>query len=168
MDNTLDYYKIKVYLKSLADNYTKIDAFIGYNEEELHSEINKKYGISGTILVPFKYEGSLNGNNQRTLAGRIIHFAVLQQYKKGDYDLESRVIADCENIGLAVLSRIAYDSKKPDSNWLYKNFDQNTVEFNEIRLESSAGLVGMEFSFQLKTPQPLSLIVNDWLDIDSI
>ncbi|WP_281991403.1 hypothetical protein [Aquimarina aggregata] len=165
----VDYDKVKSYLKKISESYSKVDKFIGFNEKELHIELNKKKGIPGTLLSPFKYEGSLNGNNQRTLAGRVIHFGVLRSISKiDDYDLESATIAECENIGFGVLSRIYYDSKNPNSKWLYKNFDQNTVEFNELRLKSALGLVGMEFAFTLKTSQPLVLDVNEWSDIDTL
>ncbi len=169
MDERLDYNKVKEYLKSLASSCTEINNFVGYNEQELHDVLNSKYGIQGKLLTIFKYEGALNGNDQRTLAGRVIHFGVLEPISKvGDYTLEASTIADCERVGFKVLSRINYDSKKPDSKWLYKNFDQNTVEFNEIRLKSSLGLVGMEFSLTLRTKQPLTIDINDWNDIDSL
>lgn len=166
--DTVDYNKVKNYLESIANAYKKVDTFIGFNEQELHTELNKKRGPEGVLMVLFKYEGQLNGNNQRTLAGRVIHFAILKDVKKDDFDQEAQVIGECENIGLAIVSRIYYDSREEDSKWLYKNFDQNTVEFNEIRLKSSKGLVGMEFSFTLKTPQPLTLNVDDWDDLDAI
>ncbi|TSE02925.1 hypothetical protein [Aquimarina algiphila] len=169
MDERLDYNKVKTYLESLASYCTEIDNFVGYNEQELHDKLNTKRGIQGKLLTIFKYEGVLNGNDQRTLAGRVIHFGIVQSISKADdYALESSTIADCERVGFKVLSRIYYDSKKPDSQWLYKNFDQNNVEFNEIRLKSSLGLVGMEFSLTLKTKQPLTIDVNDWSDIDSL
>ncbi|KZS41917.1 hypothetical protein AWE51_00275 [Aquimarina aggregata] len=166
MDNSLDYHKVKRYLQAKADAYSKVDTFLGFNEQELHIELNKKCGPEGVLMVLFKYEGQLNGNNQRTLAGRVIHFAILKDVKKDDFDMESQVIGECENIGFSIVSRIYYDSRREDSEWLYKNFDQNTVEFNEIRLKSSRGLVGMEFSFTLKTPQPLTLNIDDWSDLD--
>ncbi|WP_271730017.1 hypothetical protein [Aquimarina algiphila] len=169
MNERLDYNKIKEYLGTLASSCSEIDDFVGYNEQELHDLLSSKYGISGKLLTIFKYEGALNGNDQRTLAGRVIHFGILESISKvDDYTLEASTIADCERVGFKVLSRIAYDSKRPDSKWLYKNFDQNTVEFNEIRLKSNLGLVGMEFSLTLKTKQPLTIDVNDWSDIDSL
>ncbi len=168
-NNTVDYDKIKQYLKNLSESYSRIDTFIGFNALELQSSLKMLAKENITALVPFAYEGSLNGNNQRTLSGRNIQFGIVRSISNtNDFNLESQIIADCENIGLGLLSRIHYDSKKPTSQWLYKNFDQNTVEFKEIRLKTAIGLVGTEFTFTLKTPQPLTVDINEWSDLEEL
>lgn len=165
---TVDYHKVREYLEGIASTCKDIDFFIGFSEKELHTILGRKDSPEGVLLIPYKYEGSLNGNNQRTLAGRMIHFAVLQTTTQHDFIEESKRIATCENIGFKVLGRIHYDSRKVDSRWLYDNFDKNTVEFHEIRYKTGMGLVGMEFVFELKTPQPLGIDPADWTDIDSL
>lgn len=164
----LDIHIIREYFEQLVQHHTRINHFVGFKEEELATLLTRKKSPEGLILALFQYNAGLKGNHQRTQASRTIHFAVLQYAKKGDYVQNSMALAECENAGLGVLSRIWYDSKKNICEWLYNRFDQNTVKFNEIPLKSHLGLVGMEFIFELSAAQPLTIDVNDWEDIDEI
>lgn len=162
----LNYNIVKEYFNELATNQKNINSFVGYSAEELATELGKLKGLPSPILVLYNYEGKLDGNNQRTFANRTISFAVLKQIKKlDDYTAQYKAIADCEELGLSVLSRINYDSKGKKIEWLYNNFIKDSVRFNEVRYKSSEGLFGMEFTFDLKTLEPLSIIAEDWEDI---
>jgi hypothetical protein len=163
-------YKICLdYFKDLVTQHKIIKSFVGYSAEELATEMAKIKGIPDPILVLYNYEGKLDGNNQRTFANRTISFAILKQVKKvDDFTAQYQAIADCEELGLSVLSRVNYDSKGKKVEWLYNNFIKDSVRFNEVKYKSSEGLFGMEFSFDLKTLEPLSIVADDWEDITEL
>ena len=165
----LNYNIVKEYFNYLATNHKNINSFVGYSAEELATELRKIKGLPDPILVLYNYEGKLDGNNQRTFANRTISFAILKQVEKvDDFTVQYQAIADCEELGLSVLSRIHYDSKGKKIEWLYNNFIKDSVRFNEVKYKSSEGLFGMEFSFDLKTLEPLSIVADDWEDIESV
>ncbi|CAL2105480.1 conserved hypothetical protein [Tenacibaculum sp. 190524A02b] len=165
----LDYNIIKEYFGNLVENHVEIKSFIGYSSEELAMNLAKVKGIESPMLVLFDYQGKLDGNNQRTFASRTISFAVLQQVNKlDDFTKQYEAVASCESLGLSFLSRIYYDSKLSKLKWLYNNFVKDSVRFNEVRYKSGNGLFGMEFTFNLKTHEPLSVNPSVWKDIDQI
>lgn len=162
----LNYNIVKEYFKGLATKHKNINSFVGYSAEELATELAKVKGLASPTLVLYNYEGKLDGNNQRTFANRTISFAILKQVKKlDDFTAQYQAIADAEGLGLSVLSRINYDSKKGEIAWLSQNFIKDSVRFNEIKYKGQGGLFGMEFTFDLKTLEPLSIIAEDWEDI---
>lgn len=169
MNRIITYNTILEYFKSLAKNHIAINSFIGYSPMELSTKMNTVKGIEYPALVLYNYEGKLDGNKQRTIAQRTISFAVVKHVKKLDnFDEQYTAIAESEVIGLAILSRINYDSKGNKVEWLYNNFLKESVHFNEVKLKGTDGLFGMEFSFDLKIPEPLSIVAEEWADIDSI
>lgn len=163
----LDYEKLKKYMKLRCDSCSLVDYFLGYDEQELTHYISSVGIHEKTIVVMLEYKGALSGNNQRTLSGREVRFAVLRK-GGGGFEKDTSQVAICENVGFVLLSRILYDSRFPESEWLYDNFDQDTVEFMDIRSLTVSNLIGMEFGFELKTPQPLNLNPDDWEDIDFV
>lgn len=160
------YTTVKEYFKSLSTNHKDINSFVGYAAEELASEMAKLRGLSTPVLVLFNYEGKLDGNKQRTLANRTISFAILKSVtKKDDFTEQYSVIAECEVLGLSVMSRINYDSKYVKDHWLHNNFMQETVRFNEVKYRGKEALFGMEFFFDIKTSEPLTININNWVDL---
>lgn len=71
-------------------------------------------------------------------------------------------------MGFSVLSRINYDSKTNKVAWLYNNFLKNSVRFNEVKYKGQDSLFGMEFTFDLKTQEPLSIVADDWKGVDVV
>lgn len=165
----LTYEILMEYFKYLSKNHADINSFVGYSSLEFQTEIKKVKGLEDYILVLYNYEGKLDGNNQRTISQRSISFAILKQVKKvHDFVGQYKAIAECEVIGLEVLSRINYDSKLDDVKWLYNNFVKESVNFKEVGLKTENGLFGMEFYFDIKTPEPLTILAEKWDDIDSV
>lgn len=165
----VNYNIVKDYFESLATKHTTLQSFVGYSAEELATELAKVKGLASPTLVLFNYKGKLDGNQQRTFANRTISFAILIQVKKlDDFAKQYQAIADAEGLGLSVLSRINYDSKKGEIEWLSQNFIKDSVRFNEIKYKSQGGLFGMEFNFDLKTLEPLSIVAADWSDIEEV
>ena len=160
------YIAILEYFRMLADNHSQIQSFIGYSPLALQSKISSMKGLETPTLVLYDYEGRLDGNNQRTIAQRTISFALVESVKHGDdFDGQYESISVCEGIGLSVLSRINFESKKSDLKWLYNNFVKDSVRFNEIKLKGKDGMFGMQFSFDLRISEPLVINPCDWKDI---
>jgi hypothetical protein len=160
------YKTIHDYFKTLGENHKTIETFVGYSPEELAVQMGKLKGFKTPMMVLFNYEGKLDGNQQRTFATRTISFAILKTVVKPDNFTEQyNAIAESEVLGLSVLSRINYDSKCKNVEWLHNNFLKESVRFNEIKFKGKEALFGMEFFFDLKTPEPLVIEENNWNDI---
>jgi hypothetical protein len=157
------------YFKDLAKNHADINSFVGYSSLDFQTQINTVKGLDDFILVLYNYEAKLEGNNQRTISQRSISFAILKKVKElHDFNAQYKAIAECEVIGLEVLSRVNYDSKLDEVKWLYNNFVKESVNFKEVGLKTESGLFGMEFFFDIKTPEPLTILAEKWDDIESV
>lgn len=160
----LSYDKVISYFKELVQLNLYLENFVAYSEKELTMKADAKRGLKGYTLALFQYTATLDGNKQHTLGKRTIGFAIIKPTSNDDFTAQYKTIAEAEQIGLSVISRINYDSKLPD-HWLYNNFDKRSVRFNEITATESDNFYGMEFFFQVQSWESLNLDANDWEDI---
>lgn len=160
----LSYDKVISYFKDLVELNLYLKNFVAFSPQELSVKATGKRGLNGYTLALFQYTATLDGNKQRTLGKRTIGFAIVNPTSNDDFKAQYKTIAEAEQIGLTVISRINYDSKQP-KHWLYNNFDKASVRFNEITASESDNFYGMEFFFQVRTWEPLNLDPNDWEDI---
>lgn len=165
MSRPLSFQKVDDFFKNLSDKHVDIKDYCGTSVEEFANKIATVEGVKSPILVFFDYYGKLEGGEQRTFNNRKLAFSVLYTgIKADDYPGQRAAITNAEEIGLEVLSRINIQSKMPDIGWLYKNFDKNTVTMDEVISEGQDGFYGMEFHFELKTLEPLTVTPAKWSD----
>jgi len=163
----LSYKKIDEYFKDIAVKNLDIQDYCGTSLNELADKIGQHSGMLSPILILFNIQNKLTGNQQRTLNNRTISFTVaFAGVDPNDYPAQVKAVDDAETIGLQILSRINIDSKGKKVEWLYNNFDPNTVHFMEFEAETAEGLFGCEFHFDLKNPEPLLVDPAKWTDGD--
>lgn len=163
----LSYKKIDEYFQDVAVKNVDILDYCGTSINELANKIGSHNGILSPILILFNIQNKLSGNQQRTLNNRTISFTIaFAGVDPNDYVAQVKAVDDAETIGLQVLSRINIDSKGKKVDWLYNNFDPNTVHFMEFEAETAEGLFGCEFHFDLKNPEPLLVDPEKWSDGD--
>jgi hypothetical protein len=166
---TFTYDLVLEYFKTLVLNSTLIQSFVGFSDTELSNLVVKLKPAQYPLLVLYNYQGTLIGNNQRTMSRRTISFAIVTAMAKADdFPSQYTAIADAEKIGLSLLSRIQYDSRIPSNEWLYNNFDKSSVRFSEVAARESVTLYGMEFHFDIQVPEPLVVDPADWTDLEDI
>ncbi|NRT11538.1 hypothetical protein [Flavobacterium sp. 14A] len=164
MSRPLSYKKVNAYFEDLATKHFDIDDYCGTSPSELGSKSDSTLGLR-TTLVFYDYSGKLSGNEQRTFNNRAVSFSiVIPGVKLDDYRGQDDAIDKCEAIGLEVLSRINIQSKMPEIGWLYNNFVKESVTMATIRNEEAIGFWGMDFSFELKTLEPLVVNPDKWSD----
>ena len=168
--NILTYNELKEYLAHLATQHHGITSFVGWSRLELHNELGKLRGEKFPMLCLFEYEGKLTGNEQRTFNSRTVGFSIFSGgISTNDFAAQYSAISQAETYGLELLARINYDSNRLNStHWLYKNFNKNTVRFEQLRASEQAMAYGMEFFFDLKVPQPFAVTAANWADLDSV
>lgn len=165
MARVLSYKKVDNFFKELANKHVDIKDYCGTSVNKLAEKIASTTGFQSPGLVFFNYLGKLEGNQQRTFNNRSLAFSILYtKVPADDFEAQENAIDDAEEIGLEVLSRINVYSKMPESDWLYNNFDKNSVTFNEVISEGSDGYYGMEFHFDLKVLEPLIVVPEKWSD----
>lgn len=164
MERPLSYKKVNDYLADLANKHTDINDFVGTSPVELANKADTVNGLR-TTLVFYDYNGKLSGNEQRTFNNRRIGFSVIiPGVKADDFAAQDLAIDTCEAIGLEVMSRINVQSKMQDIGWLYNNFLKESVTMETIRAEDGVAFWGMDFSFELKTLEPLVVNPDKWSD----
>ena len=169
MIKSVNYKAILGYFRLLAATHAQIRSFVGYSPFDLSSKAGAVRGLCTPALVLYGYEGKLDGNHQRTVARRTLRFAVVHTVLHAhDFQAQYETISMSEAIGLSVLSRLNIESKKGDIKWLHNSFVKESVRFNEIKLKGENGMFGMEFSFDIKTLEPLVINPSDWKDIEII
>lgn len=165
MERILDYTKVDDFFKSLAEKHVDIKDYCGTSVIELSEKIDSTDGILSPILVFFGYRGKLSGSQQRSFNTRSLSFSILYSGIPIDDAIKIKVAkTNAEIIGLEVLSRINIQSKMPEIGWLYNNFEKESILYEEIDPETSNDLVGMEFHFDLKTIEPLTVSPEKWSD----
>lgn len=165
MERILSFNKVDEYFSSLAQKHVDINDYCSTSAEELADKISSVNGVQSPILVFFNYSGKLSGPEQRTFNSRSLSFSVLfTGVQPDDYTAQRAAKTQAEAIGLEVLSRIHVESKMPESGWLYKNFEKESVLYNEVEAEGQDGFYGMEFHFDLKTLEPLVVNPEKWSD----
>lgn len=164
--STLKYQVLMDYFDYLVEQHHVLETSVGFSKQELHNSLGKLKGKKYPLLALYGYEGKLKGPQQRTLAIRTISFSVVfGGIAINDIKKQYKAIADSEEYGLQILSRINYDSKTVKSgHWLYRNFNKESVEFSELRTDTEAALYGMDFSFDLVVSEPLVLVGSHWKD----
>jgi hypothetical protein len=163
----LSYKKVDEYFNDIAVKNVDIKDYCGTSVNELANKIGQHNGILYTILILFNIQNKFTGNQLRTLNNRTISFTIaFAGVDANDYPAQVKAVDDAETIGLQVLSRINIDSKGKKVDWLYNNFDPNTVHFMEFEAETVEGLFGCEFHFDLKNPEPLLVDPAKWSDGD--
>lgn len=85
--------------------------------------------------------------------------------KSDDFTGQTAAIDKAEEIALKVLSRISFDSNTIGS-LIYNSFLKGSVEITPVEL--SANDFGVEVFFDLKSPQSLSIELQDWDDFTKI
>lgn len=166
MARVLSFKIVNDYFEDLANKHVDINDFVGTSPLELANKADSVDGLK-TTLVFYDYYGKLSGNDQRTFNSRKISFSIVETgVQVDDFPAQDIAIDKCEAIGLEVLSRINIWSKMPQSGWLYKNFDKESVSMEQVRSEGSEGFWGMDFTFELKTLEPLVVDPAKWSDGD--
>lgn len=161
----LSYIAVDTLLKDFAQKHVGINSYCGTSLQELHEMIISSIGFQAPILVFFNYTSRLSGTDQRTFNTRTVSFSILyNQISIDDYQAQREAVNNAEAIGLDIMARINIYSKMQESGWLYNNFDKNTVRYNEIDNAEISGHYGMEFHFEIKTVQPLTVNKAKWSD----
>lgn len=167
MARPLSFQKVDDFFAELALKHVDIKDYCSTSVEELANKIASVAGLQSPVLVFFDYYSKLEGNEQRTFSNRSLAFSILYTgVKADDYPAQRTAITNAEEIGLEVLSRINVQSKMPDIGWLYNNFDKNTVTMDEVISEGADSFFGMEFHFELKVLEPLTVTKTKWIDGD--
>lgn len=169
MDRILNFKMVEDYMKSLQEKNTDLQDFVGTSITELSNKLSSSGGILSPFLLLYKVSSVLSGNDQRTFNTRKISFVIgFAGVNVDDYEQITLKKAEAEAIGLEVLSRINYDSKKPETEWLYNKFLKDSIEYEDYQDEEVEGLVGQDFSFEIKVSEPLVATPNKWSDGDQI
>lgn len=169
MARILTFKIVEEYLKSLSERHVDIQDFVGTSLSELATKLTAHYGIKSPFMVFYSISSQLSGTNQRSFNTRRISFVIASAgINKEDFEKQKEAIDKAEQIGLDVLSRINYDSKISGSDWLYNNFQKDTVIYEVYQDEEVEGLFGMDFHFDLKLPEPLVALPDKWSDGDTI
>lgn len=167
MSRPLSFQKVDDFFKELATKHVDIKDYCSTSLQELADKISSVDGMQSPLLVFFDYYGRLEGNEQRTFNNRSLAFSILfTGVKADDFPAQRTAVTNAEEIGLEVLSRINVQSKMPNLGWLYKNFDKNTANWDEVISEGADGFYGMEFHFELKTLESLIVTKTKWSDGD--
>jgi len=165
MASLLSFKKVDEFFGDLATKHVDIEDYCSTSAQELADRISSTEGVQSPILVFYDYFSKLSGNEQRTFNNRSLGFSILfTGIKADDFPGQRDAKEKAEKIGLEVLSRINVWSKMPESGWLYKNFDKETVTYDEVDAEGSDGYYGMDFHFELKTLEPLVVDPAKWTD----
>ena len=163
----MSYTTLDNFFRELAQKHVDINDYCGTSAEELAQKITSVNGVVSPILVFFNYSGKLYGTQQRTFNNRLVSFAIMFTGIKTDEFPEQRTAVNAaERIGLEILARINIQSKMPNIGWLYNNFDKELVTYDEIENEGEDEYYGMEFHFQLKNHEPLTVDKTKWSDGD--
>lgn len=163
----LSYQAVDDLLRELSLKHLDIKDYCGTSVDELHNRLASTAGIQSPSLVFFNYTARLTGTEQRTFNARRISFTILYTgVPKDDYAAQRAAVNNAEIIGLEVIARINIYSKMQQSGWLYRNFDQSTVTYTELDSAELEGMFGMEFHFEIKTHQPLTVTKTKWSDGD--
>jgi hypothetical protein len=169
MARILTFSMVEDYLKSLSEKHVDIKDFVGTSIAELASKLTSFAGIESPIFIFYNITGQLSGTKQRSFNTRRISFAIAYaRVPTDDFQKQKEAKNNAEQIGLDVLSRINYDSKIEGTGWLYNNFLKDTVTYEVYEDEEVEGLYGMDFSFELKLPEPLVAEPAKWTDGDTI
>lgn len=160
------YLEIKNYFKQLTENSNSIKEFSGFFNRELQNIITSFDGVKNPYLALFKYQLGLDGPKQNTVAVRQIGFAVMfNNVDNEDFELQYQSIDIAEKIALQVLARIQYDNNRKD-HILFNSFLKESVQILPVELSNTS--FGVEVFFSLRNKQSLSLIAEDWKDINSV
>lgn len=156
--------RVKDYFQALVDDTDEIADFIGTSESELMTKLQSITQPDKPFLVFFGYEGSLEGQKQRTFGPRTISFSIVYPVlDQNDYSMQYKKINDAEAIGLEVLARINYDSTLEGGvDWLYNSFAKDSCKFKEVVYKTPIGLFGHEFFFDLNFNNPLRPTPSFW------
>lgn len=167
MERLLSFNKVDDYFKDLATKHVDIKDYCSTSVEELANKMATVAGLQTPCLVFFDYYGKLSGSEQRTFNNRSLAFSIIYTgVKPLDHQSQRNAVTNAEQIGLEVLSRINIQSKMPNIGWLYKNFDKESVTYDEVLAEGQEGFYGMEFHFDLKVLEPLVVDPAKWSDGD--
>lgn len=169
MERILTFAMVEDYLKSLSTKHVDLKDFVGTSIAELATKLTSFNGALSPIMIFYNVTSQLSGTNQRSFNTRRISFAIAYTgVAIDDFVAQKLAINNAEQIGLDVLSRINYDSKIPDSDWLYNNFIKDSVSYEDYQDEEVEGLYGMDFSFELKVPEALVADPAKWSDGNTI
>lgn len=169
MARLLNFQMVEDYMKSLQQKNVDLEDFVGTSVTELANKLSSAGGLKSPFLLLYKVSSILSGNDQRTFNTRKISFVIgFAKVNVDDYEQIKTKKATAEAIGLEILSRINYDSKKPETEWLYNKFLKDSIEYEDYQDEEVEGLVGMDFSFEIKVPEPLVATPNKWSDGNAI
>lgn len=163
------YQKMHDYLQLLTNNHLELKEFIGASVDELQEKLSSFDGVQSPFLYFFDYSNKLSGNNQRTFNQKTISFGIaFLGVNVNDFVAINKAIDDAEILGLEVISRINYDSQKPEQKWLYNNFIKESCFFTPVEASEIEGMYGMDFTFDIKVPEPLVVDKTKWSDGNSI
>lgn len=169
MARLLTFKMVEDYMRDLQEKNVDLNDFIGTSVAELATKMSSASGLQKPVLILYQVSSILSGNDQRTFNTRKISFIIAyNEVDPDDFDAITMAKANAEAIGLEVLSRINYDSKKPETPWLYNKFIKDTIEYDAYEDEEVEGLVGMDFSFEIKVPEPLVATPAKWTDGNTI
>lgn len=169
MARLLTFKMVEDYMRDLQEKNVDLNDFIGTSVAELATKMSSASGLQKPVLILYQVSSILSGNDQRTFNTRKISFIIAyNEVDSDDFDAITMAKANAESIGLEVLSRINYDSKKPETPWLYNKLLKDTIEYNAYEDEEVEGLVGMDFSFEIKVPEPLVATPAKWTDGNTI
>lgn len=158
---------VKSYFKNLVASTDVIKHYIGTSKKELMNFLSKSKSVDDPFLVLFSYDGKLDGNNQRTFGTRSVSFAILfRTSNANNIEDQDEKIDLAEEYLLQVLSRINYDSKSGDVEWLKDAFKKDSVKFSEVTYETANGLFGFECHFDVDVKNPLIADNSFWNDKD--
>lgn len=166
MTNSNSYLRLKDYMQHLATQHTAIQAFAGYSNRDLLTQVASRDGIASPYLALFDYKLSLFGPEQRTVATRKLGFAImLNQVNTNDFQAQYTAIDQAETIALQIIARIRYDNNQKN-HFLWNAFIKESVKINPVEL--SANSYGVEVFIHFKNPQALSLQPDNWKDVDTV
>lgn len=162
----LTYNMLEYYFRNLSAKHRLINSFSGFTDAEFDHVISQKNTNKYPMMALSDYSFKLTGNKQRAFSERVIEFYIGVKLKDRSVEAVKDAEALAEQIGLQLISRIKQDSEKcKDLNWLYENFDVNTVKAQALDNNTKDGIKGMSFRFELRHRQPLMVQKNIWLDM---
>ncbi|MGB0867976.1 MAG: hypothetical protein ACPGSD_00140 [Flavobacteriales bacterium] len=161
----LTYNMLEYYFRNLSQKHSLINSFSGFTDAEFDYVVSKKHTNKYPMMALSDYSFKLTGNKQRAFSERVIEFSIGVKLKDRSVESVKAAEALAEEIGLQIISRIKQDSEIcKDINWLYENFDVNTVKAQALDKNTKDGIRGMSFSFELRHRQPLIVNNDIWED----
>ncbi len=149
---------INLQLKDFSEN-----SFFRMDLDELFGAFRSGINFPAMSIESPEGDGS-KSLPENSVIGRFFAFTIWQRPQKGNFDQQNIMLDECERIGLKIIARMRYESKKPDS-ILYNKFKASSVSWKQYGPLFNEKLYGYRFQGTFEGNESLKLNPDDWNDI---